>query len=358
MRFKKTLGIIATIATISTFTSMNNGGTKVNADDDNGFRNTGVFTENLNRDGSENPHEKNFAQKASDEINKHVNSKSIDSATEKVKDSLSKENLDKAKDKIAYVNGSDQATELKEKASKGISGLWNKAKSIFSGGKSEANSTSKKDNSELSNLEYASGSAPILSVNGGKSDLNIADWHSSKISYSDLDNENRVGMATAYLGKSNVGKSEGRGSQTWEPTGWKNQAKVVNGKRVNPFDRGHLIAYTLSFNFDNNGNYISGQTGSENNPKNLSTQTRYTNRTLFQRYEGEVRNELKNGGKVIYQVTPIFRDNEKMPRGFHLQAVSDDNKLNFNVYIFNVMSGLKFNYADGSSVVDNSMIAK
>ena len=71
MRFKKTLGIIATIATISTFTSMNNGGPKVNADDDNGFRNTGVFTENLNRDGSENPHEKNFAQKASDEINKH-----------------------------------------------------------------------------------------------------------------------------------------------------------------------------------------------------------------------------------------------------------------------------------------------
>ena len=75
-------------------------------------------------------------------------------------------------------------------------------------------------------------------------------------------------------------------------------------------------------------------------------------------YEGKVRDELKSVGKVIYQVTPVFRDNELLPRGFQLQAISEDESLNFNVYIYNVMNGLSFNYSDGSSTVDKTMTVK
>ena len=44
-----------------------------------------------------------------------------------------------------------------------------------------------------------------------------------------------------------------------------------------------------------------------------------------------------------------------MARGVHLQAISTDGSLNFNVYIFNVQSGYQFDYATGSSKVDRSM---
>ncbi len=206
------------------------------------------------------------------------------------------------------------------------------------------------DNGGLENLEFQGND--VIEVNNNKSTVDLSEWTTSKITYSPLDSLNRVGTATAYLNKSNYGKSEGREGQTWQPTGWHNQAKRVNGKKVHPFDRGHLIAYTISFNFDDNGNYKAGELGSIDNPKNLATQTNYTNRVLFQRYEEQVRDSIKANHKVIYKVTPVFKGIELLARGFQLQAKSDDGSLDFNVYVFNRMDGLNFDYATGNSTVE------
>ena len=44
-----------------------------------------------------------------------------------------------------------------------------------------------------------------------------------------------------------------------------------------------------------------------------------------------------------------------MARGIHLEAISTDRTLNFNVYLFNVQPGIQFDYATGRSHVDQTM---
>lgn len=200
------------------------------------------------------------------------------------------------------------------------------------------NTTTVNTDSELVNLEY-DGQIDVP-VNNNQSTLNW-DWETNKIVYSPLDNLNRAGKAVAYLSKVNYGKSEGREGQQWKPTGWNNQKRNQ--------DRGHLIAYTLSFNFDNDGNFQQGELGSIDNPKNLFTQTSQSNRGAMQNYEEIVREAIKQDKKVIYEVTPIFKNDELMARGVHLQAISEDKSVNFNTYIFNIDDDYNFDYTTGRS---------
>lgn len=211
----------------------------------------------------------------------------------------------------------------------------------------------------LANSNFVSGSNAVIKVNNDKSTLNPSDWKTEKIVYGNLDNLNRTTTDIAYLSSKNLGKSQGRDPQVWKPTGWNNQPKTVNGKRVFPQNRGHLLAYTLTFNFDQNGNYSQGHEGSLDNPKNLATQTAYSNQKPMQ-FDSEdlVRNALEQGKKVIYKVTTVFRNDEKMPRGYWVQAISTDGTLNFNRYIYNVQPGISFDYSTGKSSVDSNMIVK
>jgi DNA-entry nuclease len=226
--------------------------------------------------------------------------------------------------------------------------------STSGGVKSSENKTA--DYKTLANSDFKSGTNIVVTVNKDKSTLNPSDWKTEKIEYGALDSLNRTTTDTAYLSKKSLGKSEGRDPQTWNPTGWNNQAKKVNGKRVFPMNRGHLLAYTLTFNFDEDGNYKQGADGSLDNPKNLASQTSYSNQQpMQQQSENLVRDALEKNKKVIYKVTTVFRGNEKMPRGYWVQAISTDKTLNFNRYIYNVQPGLKFDYSTGRSTVDTSM---
>lgn len=218
--------------------------------------------------------------------------------------------------------------------------------------------TSGDDKTTYANLAkqtYQSGSAAAIKVNSGKSMLQASLWKNSKIDYGNLDSLNRTTTDTAYLSKANLGRSAGRAAQTWSPTGWHNQPVTVNGKRVFPQNRGHLIAYTISFNLTNTGQFQNGQDGSLDNPKNLATQTAYSNQRTMQIYEDQVRTALEQNKKVIYRVTTVFRGNELMPRGYWSQAVSTDGSVNFNVYIWNVEPGVRFDYATGRGKADSSM---
>jgi len=125
----------------------------------------------------------------------------------------------------------------------------------------------------LAKQTYQSGAAAAIKVNSGKSTLKSSLWKKSKIDYGNLDSLNRTTTDTAYLSKANLGRSAGRAAQNWSPTGWHNQPITVNGKRVYPQNRGHLIAYTITFNLTQDGQYRSGEDGSLDNPKNLATQT-------------------------------------------------------------------------------------
>lgn len=205
---------------------------------------------------------------------------------------------------------------------------------------------------QLANLDFQSGGNAILNVNNGQSTLNIDNWKENKVIYGELDPLNRTTFVTAYLDKKNLGRSEGRERQVWKPTGW--HQKKVDDKEI--YNRGHLLAYTSSFNFDMDGNYKEGEIGSQDNPKNLATQTAFSNQKVQTTYEKLVRDAQKiKGNKVIYQIVTVFRGKELMPRGYWLQAIDSAGTLNFNVYEYNVQPNVVFHYEDGTSKIDRTM---
>lgn len=176
-------------------------------------------------------------------------------------------------------------------------------------------------------------------------------WTHEQIIYSPLDEYNRAGVATAYLSSRNLGSSEGRESQVWKPTGWNNSKKTKDGKSFYPQHRGHLIAYTLSFNFDNNGNYVEGLRGSEDNPYNLITQSSHSNQGAMLQVENQVRSALNANKKVIYRVTPVFVGTELMAREVIVEAYSTDGTLNIKEVIPNTHPNVDFDYQTGKSTL-------
>lgn len=210
------------------------------------------------------------------------------------------------------------------------------------------------DYRKLANLDFRSGDKAYVYVNNNKSTLIKNAWKVNKVIYSNLDNLNRTSHSnTAFLEPRNVANDSLRVRQFINPTAWHSNRE--NGTQI--YNRGHLIAYSVSAGIDQDGNYNpNNQSGDQNNPKNLFTQTAFSNQKIQTIFEGKVRNALKQGNKVIFQATPIFRENELMARGINLQAISLNNNLDFNVYIYNVQPDYVFDYNNGRAKIDRNMV--
>ena len=210
------------------------------------------------------------------------------------------------------------------------------------------------DYQKLANLDFKSGDKAYVYVNNNKSTLIKNAWKVNQVIYSNLDNLNRTSHSnTAFLEPRNVANDSLRVRQFINPTAWHSNRE--NGTQI--YNRGHLIAYSISAGIDQDGNYNpNNQSGDQNNPKNLFTQTAFSNQKIQTIFEGKVRNSLKQGNKIIFQATPIFRGNELMARGINLQAISLNNNLNFNVYLFNVQPDYVFDYNNGRAKIDRNMV--
>jgi len=194
------------------------------------------------------------------------------------------------------------------------------------------------NNKELAKLTFDS-TNQVVTINNNQatfSEEELSVENGSWQRFSDLDKYNRVGIANAMLSESLMPHEE-RESLYVDPTGWKNKKITVNGKTEWLYNRCHLIGFQL--------------TGENNNLKNLMTCTNSLNNPHMLKYENLVANYIKETNhKVRYQVEPIFKEGELVARGVHMQAKSiKDDKLDFNVFIFNVESGIDINYNDGSS---------
>lgn len=212
---------------------------------------------------------------------------------------------------------------------------------------------SKQDYQKLANLNFQSGNRGYVYVNNDKSTLIKNAWQVNKVIYSNLDNLNRTSASnTAFLEPRNVANDSLRVRQFIQPTAWHSN----NKSGIQIYNRGHLIAYSVSAGIDQDGQYNpNNQSGDQNNPKNLFTQTAFSNQKIQTIFETKVRQALKQGNKVIYQATPVFRGNELMARGINLQAIGVTGNLDFNVYIFNVQPGHAFDYNNGRASIDRSM---
>jgi len=181
--------------------------------------------------------------------------------------------------------------------------------------------------------------------------IDSTDWEYERLDIGGHDRLGRTLPITAYLSHRNVGSSESRNPQTHEPTGWDQNQLTIDGTSVWVKNRGHLIAYTLTFNFNERGELIYGYAGSEDDPWNLFTQTAHSNQNVMTRYEAQIRDVLNNGSEVVFMASPIFRDDELMARGIWLQAVSTCEELVLSVYIFNRQPGVAFDYRTGENWV-------
>lgn len=216
---------------------------------------------------------------------------------------------------------------------------------------SQTGGLTQKQYHKLAQMEYHSGSNPVVLVNHGRSTLNPNSWQEDKVAYQQLDKMHRTsGSNTAFLNSRNHANTSLRTAQAFQPTGWHNNS---DGNLV--YNQGHLIAYSLTGGIDQRtGQFRAGTLGDQDNPRNLFTETDFTNEILQTYYETRVRHAIEQGKHVIYQATPIFRGNEQMARGINLQALSTDGTLNFNVYLFNVEPGVSFDYQNGTMQVNRN----
>jgi len=177
------------------------------------------------------------------------------------------------------------------------------------------------------------------------------DWEYEKMVIGGYDHLDRTLPIIAFLSERNLGRSESRGAQAHQPTGWQQNQLEVDGTNVWVKNRGHLIAFTLSFNFNAYGQFSYGYLGSDDDPVNLFTQTAHSNQNVMTIYEGQIRSLLADGGEVVYKAAPVFRGDELMARGIWLQAASTCGDLLFSVFIFNEQPGVVIDHATGENWV-------
>ena len=196
------------------------------------------------------------------------------------------------------------------------------------------------------NIKYNGHGAFV--INNNKSTLN-AKVNVAPYATNEVDRMGRPTVGNAFLNKTcrqyKNRQETGNGVSDWKPKGF-HQLSNLKGGYSHAYDRGHLLGYALVGG-------IKGFDASESNPKNIATQTAWANEaddkdnTGQNYYEGIVRKALDKGKKVRYQVQDVYDGNNIVPSGAHIQAKSTDGSVNFNVFVPNVQSNIKINYATG-----------
>lgn len=161
--------------------------------------------------------------------------------------------------------------------------------------------------------------------------------------YGEFDSLGRCTTAVASVGQ-DIMPTDKRGSiSSVKPTGWVNKKydkELVEGGYL--YNRCHLIGYQM--------------TGENANANNLITGTRYLNIDGMLDFEDEVTQYVKDtGNHVLYRVTPVYKDDELVARGVHMEGYSvedDGDGVSFNVYAYNVQPGIVIDYATGESELE------
>ena len=190
--------------------------------------------------------------------------------------------------------------------------------------------------------EYTS--SPYVEINNNIPYFTDKDYTTKSFEkYSEWDDLGRSGVAFANVCKETMPKEgekrEDIGSVK-NLSGWvqKRYDDLIKDKYL--YNRCHLIGWQLS---------------AENaNEKNLITGTRYLNTEGMLPFENMVAEYIKStrNKHVLYRVTPIFEESNRLASGVEMEALSVEDKgksICFNVYCYNVQPGIVIDYATGNS---------
>lgn len=229
----------------------------------------------------------------------------------------------------------------------GMSGTSGSSSSVPSSPSSAAEESSQETSGPAVKTEKAvslgkipkfSGKA-YVNIKHGKPDFKKSELKKKSYEhYSDLDSLGRCGTAKACIGKNLMPDGERGSIGSVRPTGWHLiKYDFVSGKYL--YNRCHLIGYQL--------------TGENANARNLITGTRFLNIEGMLPFENMTADYIKEtGNHVLYKVTPIYKKNNLVASGVHMEAESVEDKgdgISFNVYAYNNQPGVKIDYATGES---------
>lgn len=187
---------------------------------------------------------------------------------------------------------------------------------------------------------------PTYVLNGNKPEFTEEDYKKAESMYielSELDWLGRCGTCEASLGKDTIPEGERDFDLSHvTPSGWK-QARYPDLISRNSgwlYNRCHLIMYAVS--------------GITDDPRNLVTGTEYMNVDGQLSYAEKATQNwlLRKGGRILYRATPVFKGNELVCRGVHIEAgdvESRGTKFHINVFCYNVEPGISIDYVTGSS---------
>lgn len=188
------------------------------------------------------------------------------------------------------------------------------------------------------NQVYEYTGKPYIEVNNNNPTFNKDEYKTNTyINLSELDSLKRTGPSKACLGKETLATSKRESIGMIKPSGWQTQRydDLISTKYL--YNRCHQIAFMLS--------------GLNAEEKNLMTGTRYFNVNGMLPFEDKVNDYIESTNHhVLYEATPIYKDDELVARGLLLQAASiEDDTIRFNVYIFNIQPGITIDYKTGKS---------
>lgn len=134
--------------------------------------------------------------------------------------------------------------------------------------------------------------------------------------------------------------------QTWRGNISNNKILQLEAYRGYIYNKSHSLAWSLGGDMETHN--ITLGTRSQNVGSN-----RDSNGGGMGYSETQIRNAIydKNGTKVFYEVTPVYKDKELVPRGSHVRAysINDNGKtVNLNVWVSNTENGIDINYNDGT----------
>lgn len=134
--------------------------------------------------------------------------------------------------------------------------------------------------------------------------------------------------------------------QTWEGTEPNNKILQLSGYRGYIYNKSHSLGWSLGGDMETHN--LTLGTRSQNVGSNKDP-----NGGGMGYSETQIRDAIydKPETKVYYQITPVYKDKELLPRGSHVRAysINDDGKtINLNVWVSNTEKGYKINYSDGT----------
>ena len=182
---------------------------------------------------------------------------------------------------------------------------------------------------------------PYAELNGNEPVFSEEDKTSTEAfeTYSGLDRLGRCGTAYANICSELMPDNKRGDISQIRPAGWKSVKYEGIVDQDSLYNRCHLIAHSLA--------------GEDANPLNLVTGTRYMNIEGMQPFEIRVADYVRcTDNHVLYRSTPVFRGDNLIPEGIHMEARSvEDNGegICFNVFCYNIQPNIRIDYKTGDS---------